>query len=139
MCSIVQDEIKKFENQDEKEKLASDSLNAMMEMAEQQKDAFYLKVTYDNPSLCSKLVLILAIDRNANVDTKMIPVGQIMFKDYVVRCDVSSGTGNVGTIIQKSYKQFASGAIADGIAEVLEGGLEVLLGNFNGSTSKREI
>ena len=46
MCSIIQDAIKKFENQDEKEKLASDSLNAMMELAEQQKDAFYLKVTY---------------------------------------------------------------------------------------------
>ena len=46
MCSIVQDAIKKFENQDEKEKLASDSLNAMMELAEQQKEAFYLKVTY---------------------------------------------------------------------------------------------
>ena len=45
MCSIVQDAIKKFENQDEKEKLASDTLNAMMELAEQQKDAFYLKVT----------------------------------------------------------------------------------------------
>ena len=46
MCSIVQDAIKKFENQDEKEKLANDSLNAMLELAEQQKDAFYLKVTY---------------------------------------------------------------------------------------------
>ena len=75
---------------------------------------------------------------NSNVDTKKIPVGQILYSDYLVRCDVSSGTGNVGNIIKKSYKQFASGAIADGIAEVLEGGLETLLGNFNGSTSRRE-
>ncbi|KAL8853316.1 MAG: hypothetical protein Q9221_001792 [Calogaya cf. arnoldii] len=103
MCSIVQDAIKKFENQDEKEKLASDSLNATMELAEQQKEAFYLKVT------------------NSNVDTKKIPIGQILYSDYLVRCDVSSGTGNVGAIIKKSYKQFTSGAIADGIAEVLEG------------------
>lgn len=46
---------------------------------------------------------------------------------------------NVGDIIKKSYKQFASGAIADGIAEVLDGGLEILLGNYKGSTSKHEL
>lgn len=46
MCSIVQDAIKKFEDNEEKEKLASDALNIMLELVEHQKNAFYLKVTY---------------------------------------------------------------------------------------------
>jgi hypothetical protein len=43
MCSIVQDAIKRFEDNEEKEKLASDALNIMLELAEHQKNAFYLK------------------------------------------------------------------------------------------------
>lgn len=46
MGSEVHDAIKNFETQDEKGKLASDSLDAMMELAEHQKEVFYLKVTY---------------------------------------------------------------------------------------------
>ena len=46
MCSIVQDAIKKFEDGEEKEKLASDALNIMLDLVEHQKNAFYLKVTY---------------------------------------------------------------------------------------------
>ena len=44
MCSMITDALKKFENQDEKEKLAQDTLNAMMELTDQQTDAFYLKI-----------------------------------------------------------------------------------------------
>lgn len=62
-----------------------------------------------------------------------------MVRLSVVRCDVPSETGNIGSIIKKSYEVSVSGAIADGIAEVLEGELECLLGSFSGSTSKREI
>lgn len=46
MCSNIEDVLRKFEDQDEKGKLARDSLNAMMELAGQRSDAFYTQVTY---------------------------------------------------------------------------------------------
>ncbi|KAI7763832.1 hypothetical protein LZL87_014010 [Fusarium oxysporum] len=121
MCSLIQDTIKKFENQGEKEKLAEDALNAMLELAEQQKDAFYLKVT------------------NPNVDRKLIPIDQILFHDFLVRCDVSVGNTDVGAIINKTYSNFAKGAIANAIGKVLDSGLDLLLGSYKGNTSKREL
>ncbi len=45
MCSIISDAISKFENQGEKEKLANDALNLMMDLAKQQMHAFKLQVT----------------------------------------------------------------------------------------------
>lgn len=93
MGSEVHDAIKNFETQDEKGKLASDSLDAMMELAEHQKEVFYLKVT------------------SSNVDTKIVPVGQILFRDHLVRCDdVSSGTGNVGNTIKKKLQAICVGS-----------------------------
>lgn len=122
MCSIISDAIKKFENQEEKEKVANDALNVMMELAKQQTDAFYLKIT------------------NGGVDTKTIPIDQILHKDYVVRCDVSSGNvGAISSIIKKSFSNFANGSIVDGIASIIDGGLDLVLGSFSGSVAEHEF
>jgi len=46
MCSEISDAIQKFQQQDEKEKLANDALNVMRELAVQQTNAFHFQVTY---------------------------------------------------------------------------------------------
>ncbi|KAH0282304.1 hypothetical protein M436DRAFT_86617 [Aureobasidium namibiae CBS 147.97] len=121
MCSIVSDAIKNFENQGEKEKLANDALDMMMELAEQQMAASKLKVT------------------NGNVDTKHIPIGQILYEDWQVRCTVSTDVTAIGDIIKDSYSAFAKGNMADGIASVLAGGLKIVMGTYVGNKSTREV
>jgi len=67
-------------------------------------------------------------------------MGQILDKDYVVRCDVSSGnSGNISGIIKKRFGHFARGELVDGIATFIDGGLGLLLGEFSGNSSKREL
>lgn len=42
----VQDAITKFENTEEKARTASDTLSSLLDLAQQQHEVFYLKVTY---------------------------------------------------------------------------------------------
>ncbi|KAK0653115.1 hypothetical protein B0T16DRAFT_407458 [Cercophora newfieldiana] len=112
VCSTIQDVLKRLEGQDEKHKLASDALGLVMELAEQQQDLFYLKVT------------------NENVDSRILPIDKILYKDSVVRCDVPTTGSNVRDLIKESYSHSATGIVADGIAELVNEGIKGLLGNF---------
>jgi hypothetical protein len=58
----------------------------------------------------------------------------------VIRANVSSGnTGAIGDIIKKSFKSFAKGELVDGISAIINGGLDLLFNNYNGSVAKREL
>ncbi|CAG5150664.1 uncharacterized protein ALTATR162_LOCUS2735 [Alternaria atra] len=117
MGQMISGLVNSLQNEEEKQKLADDAPNMMMEVGKRQVEAFKLKIT------------------NGNVDTKHIPIGQILYDDWQVRCSISKNPDDIGAIIKDSYSAFAKGDMADGIGAVVNSGMGLLLGSFEGTVA----
>ncbi|KAK4179296.1 hypothetical protein QBC36DRAFT_308334 [Triangularia setosa] len=120
MCVTIQNAIDRIEDNEQKE-LARDTPYVIMELAEQHSESFYLKVV------------------NSNANDRIMPANQILHRSLVVRCDISTGTPSIGSLIEEEYSRFANGAMADRITEVINQAIELLLNSFTDRTSNGEF
>ncbi|KAF9735674.1 hypothetical protein PMIN06_010259 [Paraphaeosphaeria minitans] len=112
--------IDSLQNQAEKEKLANDTLNSLVEMAKLQKEQFFLTI----------------LSEAANV--RDIPINKVIARDSILQAMTSDKPGDVGKIISDDFNAFASGDVAAGISKLIAGGMKILLGSFSGNISTRD-
>ncbi|KAF8536325.1 hypothetical protein BDD12DRAFT_890546 [Trichophaea hybrida] len=108
-----------IENDEEKEKLANDALNSLVEISKVQINAFKLSIS------------------NSNFDADRIPIDQIIYSDSIIQANFSSSPADIGKVMQ-SFTNFAQGEVAKGIASLLSSGLDLLLGSYEGNSSTRD-
>ncbi|KAI8623251.1 hypothetical protein F5Y19DRAFT_459071 [Xylariaceae sp. FL1651] len=109
-----------FDNDAEKEKLANDALNSLVELAKLQIAAFELAIS------------------NPNFDAKKIPIDQIISSDSIIQAKISNTPADIGKVINDTFSAFAEGHVADGIAKLVNSGLTLLLGSYSANTSTRD-
>lgn len=56
--------------------------------------------------------------------------------NVIIKCSVEQDGDKIAQEIKDTYKQFASGDIADGIGSVLSMGLKALFGNSTGNSNQ---
>lgn len=76
---------------------------------------------------------------NSAVDTKLIPVGQIVHQHPIVRCGISNKPDDIGKEITRAFSSFAKGDMAKGISALVQDGIEGLLGSYEGNKSIQNI
>ncbi|KAK4034406.1 tyrosine phosphatase protein [Parachaetomium inaequale] len=101
----------------EAEKTANDSLTALQDLAKLQVQLFRAQVINDK-------------------DPLKIPIGKMIVEDVVIKCSVEQDGDKIAGEVKETYKQFASGEIADGIGSVLSMGLKALFGNAAGNSNQ---
>ncbi|KAJ5319834.1 hypothetical protein N7508_000117 [Penicillium antarcticum] len=119
MGQMVSSVIDSIQNDAEKQKLANDALNQMEELGNQQVESFLLAVT------------------NRAVDANLIPVGQIMHQESIVRCGISTKPDDIGKEITDTFGSFVKGDLAKGISSVVQDGLKALVGSYEGNKSTK--
>ncbi|GFF56708.1 hypothetical protein IFM46972_10585 [Aspergillus udagawae] len=119
MGQMVSSVIDSIQNDAEKQRLANDALNQMEELGNQQVESFMLAVT------------------NRAVDAKLIPVGQIMHQESIVRCGISNTPDDIGKEITDAFGSFVKGDLAKGISTVVQDGIKALVGSYEGNKSTR--
>lgn len=75
--------------------------------------------------------------RNEVKNIKDIPIDRVLRRDHLTHALVEKEPSDVGGVIKDNFEAFASGDIAAGISKLLNNGLKVLLGSFNGNTSRK--
>ncbi|OQE13521.1 hypothetical protein PENFLA_c046G02559 [Penicillium flavigenum] len=73
---------------------------------------------------------------NSAVDAELIPVGHIIHQESIVRCGISNKP-DVGKEITKAFRSFVKGDLADGISTVVQDGIGLLVGSYEGNQSTR--
>ncbi|KAI0554289.1 hypothetical protein F4679DRAFT_527813 [Xylaria curta] len=112
--------IQSFQNDAEKEKKANDSLQALMEMAKLQQDKFYITV-------------------QANMNSqKLVPIDVIIRQENILQATSSTEIKGVKDIINRTFAAFAAGDVADGVATIVQTGLDLLVGSYSGNVSSRD-
>ncbi|KAI1739957.1 hypothetical protein F4680DRAFT_420791 [Xylaria scruposa] len=112
--------IANFQKDAEKEKKANDALQALMEMAKLQQDKFYLVV-------------------QANMNSqKLIPVDVIIRQENILQATSSTEITGVDDIINTTFAAFAAGDVANGVASIVQTGLNLLVGSYSGNISSRD-
>ncbi|CAI7603331.1 unnamed protein product [Penicillium viridicatum] len=112
--------VESFENEPEKEKLANDSLNSLVDSADLRTKLFFSQIS------------------NEAENNKDIPIDRVLRRDHLTHALVSQEPSDVGGVIKDNFESFASGDIAAGVSKLLNNGLKVLLGSFDGNIAKRE-
>jgi hypothetical protein len=112
--------VETVQNDPQKEKLANDALNSLVELAKLQIIAFELAIS------------------NPNFDAKKIPIDQIISSDSIIQANISNTPADIGNVINGTFSAFAEGHVADGIAKLVNSGLNVLLGSYSGNSSTRD-
>lgn len=80
---------------------------------------------------------ITSNNSNSAVDAKLIPVGQIIHQESIVRCGISNKPDDVGKEITKAFRSFVKGDLAEGISTVVQDGIGLLVGLYEGNKSTR--
>ncbi|KAJ5082369.1 hypothetical protein N7532_011412 [Penicillium argentinense] len=119
MGQQISSAIDSIQNDTEKQQLANDALNQMQELGHQQVNSFMNDVT------------------NNAVNAKLIPVGQILHQESIVRCSISTKPSDIGQEITKSFGLFVKGDLANAIGTVVKDGLDALIGSYEGNRSER--
>ncbi|KAL8664823.1 MAG: hypothetical protein Q9202_002685 [Teloschistes flavicans] len=112
ISSLVED----LQQNAEKEKLANDAMNSLIELAKMQVEAFELAIS----------------------DTVMIPIDKILEKDHLIQCNISNDPSKVGDMIGDIFSSFISGDILGGVSKLVNNGLKILLGSYSGNSSTRD-
>ncbi|KAL9045509.1 MAG: hypothetical protein Q9214_001457 [Letrouitia sp. 1 TL-2023] len=102
--------VESIENNAQKEKLANDALNSLVELAV----------------------------RNPTFNAQLIPIDKILDKDTIIQCNISNTPSDIGNAIADTFSSFASGDIANGISKLINNGLKLLLGSYSGNSSMRD-
>jgi hypothetical protein len=71
------------------------------------------------------------------VDAKLIPVGQILHQDSIVRCGISNKPDDISKEITDAFGAFVKGDMAKGIGLVVQDGMKALVGSYEGNKSTR--
>eukprot|EP01084_Bolivina_argentea_P222105 376022_1 len=115
--SMVKEAAAKVSAEDEKE--ANDVLNSLMEIAKKNLELFEVEIRSDT-------------------DKHLLPIDKIIISDHVIQCSVSKNADNIKNAVSSTIKNFASGNFVNGITNVVDAGLDILLGNYSGNVSERK-
>lgn len=74
---------------------------------------------------------------NRSVDAKLIPVGQILHQQSVVRCGISNKPDDIGKEITDGFGSFVNGNMVKGISTIVQDGIKALVGSYEGNKSTR--
>lgn len=119
MGASISSVVDSIENNVEKEKLANDAMNSLVELAKMQVQAFELAV-------------------RSQSDTQTIPIDKILEKDNIIQCNVSNNPADIASMIQDTFSSFITGDILDGISKLIGNGLKLLFGSYSGNSSSRD-
>ncbi|MCJ1268274.1 hypothetical protein MMC22_008161 [Lobaria immixta] len=111
--SVAKDAIKDMDGAKQKEGEIKEALDNMQQMAQDQLDFFYERIG------------------NANYDAKLIPINKVLSHYQYVRCS-SENHDAIGPGIQDAVKDFSSGPMAQGLANLGANVIKTLLGASKG-------
>jgi hypothetical protein len=60
----------------------------------------------------------------------------MIIEDVIIKCSVEQDGDKIAEEVKQTYKQFASGEIADGIGSILSMGLKALFGDAVGNSNQ---
>ncbi|QRW11899.1 hypothetical protein RhiLY_10898 [Ceratobasidium sp. AG-Ba] len=113
MISEVKSQIDKMDNLKQKQDEIKEALENMQLMATDQLDLFNERI------------------RNPGYDTHLIPISKILDNFQYIMC-TTSNHDKIGTSIKEAIKDFSTGTIANGIANLAENIFKRLLGESSG-------
>ncbi|CCO28715.1 hypothetical protein RSOLAG1IB_06141 [Rhizoctonia solani AG-1 IB] len=112
--SEMKSQIERADDAKGKEQEIKEALENMRLMAADQLEAFNLKI------------------RNRDADTHLIPISKILSSFEYIQC-TSSSANTIGPGIKDAVKDFSTGPVADGIANLASSVIGKLLGESSGS------
>ncbi|CAE6463196.1 unnamed protein product [Rhizoctonia solani] len=112
--SEVKNQIERIDGAKEKEQEIKEALENMRLMASDQLEAFNQRI------------------RNRDADTHLIPISKILSSFEYIQCTTSSAN-TIGPGIKDAVKDFSTGPVADGIANLASSVIGKLLGESSGS------
>lgn len=119
MGQSVSSTIDALENNAQKEKLANDAMNSLIELAKMQVREFELAV-------------------RSTSDKQMVPVDKILGSDKIIQCNISSEPSKVEDMISNTFTSFITGDVLGGVSKLVANGIKLLLGSYSGSSSSRD-
>lgn len=73
------------------------------------------------------------------MNAKLIPVGQILHQESLVRCSISTEPADIGKEISSTFNLFVKGDMANAIGSVVKNGLNAVIGSYEGNRSEKTI
>lgn len=75
--------------------------------------------------------------RNNAVNAKLIPVGQILHQESIVRCSISTKPADIDKEIADTFNLFVKGDMAGAISSIVRSGLAAVIGSYEGNRSEK--